>query len=155
MVIGQVLSAVVVAVLLVAVAVGWAMRGAMEVRQYLTPPRQRRRLAAVRPAILNLVSNRTLIFVTAFLLALALFFFARFMDRALPVLGAVVLSFAYALLCAMVTGFTVWMRIQREQDDGAARTGPESFRWAAWVGVGLGTAAVAYLVVDVITNLTS
>lgn len=152
MVVGQIMWAVVVAVLLVAVAVGWAMRGAMEVRQHLTPPRQRRRLVAVRPAILNLVSNRTLILVGAVLLALALFFFARSMDRGLPVLGAVVLSLSYALLCAMVTGFTVWMRAQRDPAGGDIRTGPESFRWAAWVGVGLGATAVAYLVVDVITN---
>ena len=153
MVIGQVLSAVVVAVLLVAVAVGWTMRGAMEVHQYLIPPRQLRRIPAVRPAILGLLSNRTLIFASAFLLAFALLFFARFMDRGLPVMGAVVLSFAYALLCAMVTGFTVWMRAQREPAREASRPGPESFRWAAWVGVGLGATAVAYLVADLVTNL--
>ncbi len=153
--IGQIVWAVVVAVFLMAVAVGWAMRGAMEVRQHLTPPRQRRRLVAVRPAILNLVSNRTLMFVAAFLLALALFFFARSMDRGLPFMGAVVLAFAYALLCAMVTGFTVWMRAQRDPDGESGRTGPNTFRWAAWVGVGVGAVAVVYLVVDVITSLTA
>lgn len=153
MIVGQVVSAVVVAVLLMAVAVGWATRGAMEVRQHLTPPRQRRRVPALRPAILGLVSNGTLIFAWVFLLALALFAFAHFMERGLPLMGAVVLSFAYALLCAMVTGFSLWMRAQREPGGRTPGQGPESFRWAAWVGVGLGATAVAYLVVDLVTNL--
>lgn len=105
--------------------------------------------------ILNLLSNRTLIFAWVFLLAFAFLFFARSMDRGLPLMGAVVLAFAYALLCTMITGFAVWMRAQQDPRGENTPTGRESFRWAAWVGVGVGTVAVVYLVVDVVTSLTT
>ncbi|MGV8844941.1 hypothetical protein [Tessaracoccus sp.] len=153
--IGQIVWAIIVAVLLMAVAVGWAMRGAMEVHEGLAAPRQRHTLAVVRPRILNLLSNRGLIFASAFVLALALLFFARSMDRGLPFMGAVVLSFAYALLCAMVTGFTVWMRAQQSAQDDRPQTLAGTFGWAAWVGLGVGAVAVIYLVVDVVSTLAS
>ncbi|MDO5735159.1 MAG: hypothetical protein Q4P15_01640 [Propionibacteriaceae bacterium] len=152
---GQILWAVPVAILLMAVAVGWAMRGAMEVRQVATPPHQRRPVAPVRREILTLLSDRKLIFASAFLLAVALFLSARSMDRGLPMMGAVVLAFAYALMCAMVTGFTVWMRVQRNADEDETPTHPESFMWATWVGVGVGAVAVIYLVVDLVASLTA
>lgn len=155
MVIGQIVWTIIVAVLLEVVAVGWAMRGAMEVQEKLAAPRQRRKPAAVRPEVLNLLSNRTLIFSSAFVLALALLFFARSMDRGLQFMGAVVLSFAYALLCAMITGFTVWTRAQRNAQHERPQATAGAFRWAAWVGLGVGAVAVLYLVVDVVTTLAS
>ena len=154
MVVGQIVWALVVAVFLMAVAVGWAMRGAMEVRQTVAPPRQRRRIATVRPEILKLISGRKQIFASAFLLAFALLFFARSMGREFPLLEAVVLSFAYALACGMITGFIVWTRAQREPDDEDAMARPELFRWAAWVGVGVGAVAITYLVGNLVTSLT-
>ena len=154
-VIGQIVWTIIVAVLLLAVAVGWAMRGAMEVHEGLAAPRQRHEPVVVRPEILNLLSNRGLIFASAFVLALALLFFARSMDRGLQFMGAVVLSFAYALLCAMVTGFTVWMRAQRNAQADRPQAVAGTFRWAAWVGLGLGAVAVIYLAVDVFSTLAS
>lgn len=154
MVVGQIVWAVVVAVLLVAVAVGWAVRGAMEVREKLIPPRRRGRAATVQPESLRKLSERRMLFASGFLLSFALLFLSRSMDRGLPLMSAVVLSFAYAVLSAMATGFTVWVRAQQHAQDGRPQT-PESSRWAAWVGVGVGVIAVAYLVVDVVTNLTA
>ena len=153
--IGQIVWATVLSVLLVAVAVGWAMRGAMEVREKLASTRRRRRIAAVRPDFLRLLSGRQLVFASAFLLALALLFFARSMGRGLPLMGAVVLALAYALLCAMLTGFTVWVRAQRVDQDALSPIHAGSFHWAAWVGVGVGAVAIAYLVVDLVTTLTA
>ena len=155
MVFGQIVWAVLGAVFLMAVAVGWAMRGAMEVRQAATPPHQRRSAAPMRPEILQLLSGRRFVLVSSFLLALALYFSAGSLNRALPLMGAVVLAFAYALACAMVTGFTVWMRVQRNADEDELPTHPESFRWAMWVGVGIGAVAVLYLVVDLVASLTA
>ena len=153
MVFGQIVLALVVAVLLMAVAVGWAMRGAIEVRKTVAPPRRRRRIATVQPEMLNLISGRRQIFVLAVLLAFALLFFARSMGRDFPLLEATVLSFAYALACAMITGFVVWTRAQRDPGDEDDVTPPESFGWAAWVGVGVGAVAVTYLVVNLVTSL--
>lgn len=153
-VIGQILWAVVVAVLLVAVAVGWAIRGAKEVDERMPPSRQRARRAPVEPELLTLISGRTMIFGSAALLALAFLLLARSMDRGLSLVEALVLAFAYAVLCAMATGFTVWVQDQRNTD-GRTTTQSGSFKWAAWVGVGAGALAVAYLVGDVVTNLTA
>lgn len=154
-VIGQIVSALVVAVLLMAVSVGWAMRGALEVDERLRPsPHRRKRTVTVRPEAVRVLSEGRLILVTAFLLGFALYFLARSMGRGLPVLSAVVLAFTYAVLCAMATGFTVWVQTQRGLERGdTTQSGP--FRWATWVGVGAGILAVSFLIVDVFTNLTS
>lgn len=151
--IGQILWAAVVAVLLVAVAVGWAVRGAMEVNERVRSPQRRARRVALEPELLRTVSEPRALFASAFLLSFALLFLTRSMDRGLPLMGALVLSFTYAVLCAMATGFIVWVQIQRSAD-GRTATQFESFRWAAWVGVGAGALAVIYLAVDVITNLS-
>ncbi len=153
MVVGQVIWAVVVAVLLPAVSVGWAIRGAMMVHEWLTLPRERVAVKPVQPELLRFLSQRRMIFATGFLLAFGLLFLARSMDRGLDVMGAVVLAFAYAVLSATVTGFTVWVRAQQHAQDGRPLM-PETPKWSMWVGVGVGALAVAYLVVDVVANLT-
>lgn len=150
--VGQIVWAVVVAVLLLVVAVGWAVRGAVEVRDRLPAAQRRGRVIVVQPDFLRTLSERRLILAWAFLLALALLFLARSMNRGLPVMAAVVLSFTYAVLSAMVTGFVVWVRAQQHAQDDRTRA-PEASTWSAWVGVGVGAVAVAYLVVDVATNL--
>ena len=75
------------------------------------------------------------------------------MDRNLPLMAALVLSFTYAVLSATVTGFTVWVRMQQHVQDGR-RLFSETSRWAMWVGVGIAVPAVGYLVMDLVTQLT-
>ena len=154
MVVGQIVWAVVVAVFLVAAAIGWAMRGAMMVRDWLNPPKQRAATRVVQPEWLRFLSQRRMIFTSGLLLALAIYFLTGSMDRGLTLVGAVVLSFAYAVLCAMATGFTVWVRAQQHAQDGRPLMS-ETSRWAMWVGVGIGALAVLYLVSDVVTTLTA
>lgn len=150
--VGQVVWAVVVAVLLPAVSVGWAIRGAMVVREWLTPPRERVAAKPVKPELLRFLSQRRMIFATGFLLAFAVFFLTGSMDRGLSLMGAVVLSFAYAVLSATATGFMVWVRAQQHAQDGRPLMS-ETPRWSMWVGVVIGALAMVYLVVDVVTNL--
>ncbi|RMB59677.1 hypothetical protein [Tessaracoccus antarcticus] len=152
--VGQIVWAVVVAVLLVAVSVGWAIRGAVVVREALVPPKQRGQVAVVHPALLTLLSGRATVFAWCFLLAFALLFLTHSMGRAQTWVGAMVLAFAYALLSAMLTGFTVWVRAQRSGQGTLPPIHAGSFRWAAWVGLGVGVVTIAYLVVDVVTSLT-
>ena len=157
MVVGQVVWAVVVAVLLPAVSVGWAIRGAMMVREWMIPPRRRataKPAKPVQPELLRFLSQRRMMFATGFLLAFGLLFLARSMDRGLDLMGAVVLSFAYAVLSATVTGFTVWVRAQQHAQDGRPLMS-ETSKWSMWVGVGVGALAMLYLVVDVVANLTA
>lgn len=155
MVLGQVVWAVVVAVLLPAASVGWAIRGAMMVRDWLIPADERttaKRARPVQPELLRFLSQRRMMFATGILLAFALLFLGRSMDRGLTFMSAVVLAFAYAVLSATVTGFTVWVRAQQHEQDGRPLMS-ETSRWAMWVGVGVGALAVLYLVADVATFL--
>lgn len=150
--VGQILWAVVVGVLLMAVAIGWATRGALEVREKLVPlPRaQSRRRSAVRPPVLRKLSERRSIVAWALLLSFALLFLSRSLGRELPVLAAMVLSLTYAVLCSVATGFIVWVQLQRRSpgEDVPARV--DSVGWAAWVGVAAGALTVAYLFMDVL-----
>lgn len=152
MVVGQVIWAVVVAVLLPAVSVGWAIRGAMMVREWLTPPRQRVAAKPVKPELLRVLVQRRMIFATALLLAFALLFLSLSMDRGLTIMSAAVLSFAYGVLSATVTGFAVWVRAQQHAQDGRPLMS-ETSKWSMWVGVGVAALAEVYLVSDVVTNL--
>ncbi len=157
MVLGQVVWAVVVVVLLLAVSVGWAIRGAIVVREWLIPPRERataKPAKPVQPELLRFLSQRRMILATGFLLAFGLLFLTGSMDRDLSLMGAVVLAFAYGVLSATVTGFTVWVRAQQHAQDGRPLMS-ETSTWSMWVGVGVGALAVIYLVVDVVTNLTA
>ncbi len=152
MVVGQIVWAVVVAVLLPAVSVGWAIRGAMMMHEWLTPLRERTATKPERSELLRFLSQRRMILATAFLLAFGLLFLNRSMDRGLPLLGAVVLAFAYAVISATITGFAVWVRAQQHAQDGRPLLSVTS-RWSMWVGVGVGALALVYLVVNVGTNL--
>lgn len=155
MVVGQVVWAVVVAVFLPAVSVGWAIRGAMLVRDWMDSAREGSRAKPVRPAqpeLLRFLTQRRMIFATGFLLAFGLLFLNRAMDGALSVMASVVLAFAFAVLCATVTGFTVWVRAQQHAQDGRPLMS-ETSNWSMWVGVGIGAVAILYLVVSVVTNL--
>ncbi len=153
--VGQVLWAVVVAVLLPAVSIGWAIRGAIVVREWLVPPRERATVKPakpVQPELLRFLSQRRMILATGFLMAFGLLFLTGSMDRDLSLMGAVVLAFAYGVLSATITGFTVWVRAQQHAQDGRPLM-PETSTWSMWVGVGVGAVAVAFLVVDVVTDI--
>ncbi len=155
LVLGQVVWAVVVAVLLPAVSVGWAIRGAITVREWLIPPRERataKPLRPVQPELLRFLSQRRMILANGFLLAFSFLFLMRSMDRGLSLMGAVVLAFAYAVMSATITGFTVWVRAQQRAQYGRPRTSA-TFRWPMWVGVGIGVFAALYLLVEVVGNL--
>lgn len=152
--VASIVWAVVVAVLLLAVSVGWAMRGAVLVRESLPVPSQRMAATDVRPAWLAVLCRYRYLVASGLLLTVALIFFALSLNRNLPLMAALVLSFTYAVLSATVTGFTVWVRMQQHVHDGR-RLFSETSRWAMWVGVGIAVLAVAYLVLDLVTNLPS
>lgn len=150
--VAQIIWALFGALFLAVVAVGWAVKGAMAVHERMYSPRRRR--IAVEPKLLRSLTEGRVLGGSVLLLALALYLLTRAMDRGLGVMGAVVLALAYAVVCAMVTGFIVWMRAQQGTDERPGRR-VVSFRWAAWVGAGLGAVGVAYLVQDVVSNLVA
>lgn len=152
--VGQIVWAVVVSVLLVAVAVGWAVRGSSLISRRLKPSQQPAVAAPAPPELLRFLSQYRILFASAFLLAFSLLFLVRSMDRGLPLMGAMALAFTYALLTATTTGFIVWVRAQQDTE----RSRPQrvvTSTHAAWVGVGVGVLAMLYLVVDVATFLTA
>ncbi|MGO1385077.1 MAG: hypothetical protein ACTHWA_03075 [Arachnia sp.] len=125
-------------------------------RQRLIPPRQRaiaKPVAPVQPELLRFLSQRRMLFSTGILLAFGLLFLGLSMGRGTTFMTAMVLSYAFAVLSATVTGFTVWVRAQQHEQDGRPLM-PETSTWSMWVGVGVATLAVAYLVVDVVANLS-
>ncbi|MEO7587284.1 MAG: hypothetical protein ABIS84_04575 [Arachnia sp.] len=152
--IGQVASAVVVAILLLAVSIGWAVRGAMEVRERLTSVRRSGAGHVAHPALVTKLSERRMVLTLAFLLGFALLLLGRLLGRDLPVMAAMVLAFTFAVFSAMITGFLIWMQAQRRTQEGRAPDSGESLRWTVWVGVAVGVLAVAYLAADVATSLT-
>lgn len=152
--VGQIVWAVVVAVLLMMVAAGWAVRGSSFVSRRLRPSQQPAVAAPAPPELLRFLSQRRILFAAAFMLAFALLFLARSMDRGLPFMGAVVLAFAYAVISATATGFMVWVGAQHSTQEARPQRAVTPTR-AAWVGAGMGALAVLYLVVDVVANLTA
>lgn len=152
--VGQVVWAVVVAVFLVTVAVGWAVHGSALISGRLKPSQQPAVAAPAPTELLRFLSQYRILFASALLLAFSLLFLVRSLDRGLPLMGAMALAFTYALLSATATGFIVWVRAQQNTDRSRTQRAVRSTH-AAWVGVGIGALAVLYLVMDVVTTLTT
>lgn len=150
--VGQIVWAVVVAVFLMTVAVGWAVHGSSLISGRLKPSQQPTVAAPAPPELLRFLTQYRILFALVFLLGLSLLFLVRSMDRGLPLMGAMFLAFTYALLSATATGFIVWVRAQRNTERSRQQRAVTSTH-AAWVGVGIGALAVLYLVVDVVTTL--